>query len=819
MALSFQRGFWDGLRFGFRMVRKSPVLSGVAVFCLAAGIGLSTFMFSVTYSIVGRGLPFPEQDRILTIMRQDIRQGGDQREPLLVDDFRTVQERQTQFSHLTALTGDTVTVGLAGFPNIVTGFYTSPDLFRIMPGDALMGRTFTAEDAEAGADPVLILSYRAWVRDFASDPEIIGKECLAEGRPYTIVGVMPEGYDYPFGGAEVWMPLVPETLLEQTGWIDRVMLLGLLGPEASLDSAEAELEVIFKQIEEEKVMGDEASFRPYLQPLMDLFIDPQLSTLMWTMFAATLLVLLIACTNVSSLLSARLTSRENELAVRTALGANRKQIIFQILAESLLTAAIGTVAGLAVAAYALRRLWLQVESFRFSPPAFMEFRMDGTSLIVAVVLMILSVLLASLLPALRASRTNLGSLLNDSGRTASNLRMSRFGTVSPILQLAFSLALLVAAGRLVYALMVMTSAEFPFEAEGLLIGSIAVDSSSYPDEDQQIRFWEELQRKLEEMPDAEMVSMGFNIPSIPGMGDPIQIEGESYASEDDHPFVRFDVVTPGYFETLGIPFVRGRDFTTGDIKGNEQVAIINTVMAERFWPGEDPVGRYFLTSNRGDLSEEERRHRIIGVVPDLAMHGLFNEEEDGSGFYRAQGQGLWGDQKIFVRTANDPETLIPEVQKVIAKLDPNIAFTNAKSFIGHLEDASFYFKFFLNLFSVFGIMALLLAATGVFGIIQYVVSLRTTEIGIRLCLGASSGNIRWMILRKGLRNAVIGIAIGSFLAYGLSQVLGNAFPMLGTEYVSYAVSVLILFTVAFVANIIPALRASRLMPMRALREG
>lgn len=799
-------------------MRKSPLFSAMAVFCLAAGIGLSTFMFSITYAIVGRGLPFAQPDRIVSIMQTDAMHGAENRGPILVDDFRDIREQQTQFAHLAAVAGDTVTVGLPGNPRIVSGLYASPELFQIMPGKTQLGRVFTATDAEAGAPPVLILSHRAWITDFGRDPDIVGQECIAEGRPYTIIGVMEPNYDYPTGSTQVWMPLVAESLVAQTGWIDRVLLLGRLADGATIETATAEMSVVFQRIAEARGEDEPARFQPSIRLVLDMFLNREIRVMMWAMFGATLLVLFIACTNVSSLLSARLAARENEMAIRSALGASRRRLIFQLLAESLLAAVVGMLLGLFVAWNALELLWAQLASFRFNPPAFMEFRLDGPTMLMAIALMVLAVVLAALLPALRASRTNLSALLNDSGRTASNLRMSRLGSFSTILQLAFSLALLVAAGRLIYGLIAFSSAELPVSAEGLLVGSIAVDSSSYPTDQAQVRFWDELHRELEGIPGAASVALGFNVPGIPGMRDAIQIEGTDYASEDDYPSVRFDVVSPGYFATVGVPITQGRDFAASDVKGKASVAIINQVMAARFWPGENPVGRWFLTSDVGGLSEEERRHRVIGIVPDLAMHGLFNDEEDGAGFYRAQGQSLWGDQKIFVRTAGSPAAMIPAVQRTINTLDPNLAFSDAQAYEDHLKDSTFYFRFFLNLFSVFGVMALLLAATGVYGIIQYVVNNRTAEISIRMALGATAGNIRWLILRKGLRNASIGIVLGTVLAFGLSTVLDSAFPFLETEYVSYGVSVLILLGVALVANLVPAIRAARLDPMNSLRE-
>jgi putative ABC transport system permease protein len=535
------------------------------------------------------------------------------------------------------------------------------------------------------------------------------------------------------------------------------------------------------------------------------------------MFGATFLVLLIACSNVSSLLQARLAARSNELAIRSALGANRKRIISQVLGETFVWASVGMAIGLAGAWFALRFLWNLVSRQVFSPPSFMEFRMDPISILVAVGLMILSVLVAGFLPALRASRPNIGALLNDSTRTGSSLRLSRFSSMSSITQLAMSLALLVAAGRLIFAIIVAGTIEYPFDGKNLLVGSLSVDSQTYPEPEDQVKFWEELYRNLQTIPGASSVSIGFNMPTIFGMSDPIRIEGESYASEDEYPFVRFDVVTPGYFDTLGVQLLQGRDFEETDRRGNEPVAIVNTIMAERFWPDKSPLGKIFYVQGSSIAEDADRAHRVIGVVPDMKMDGMFNEEDDGAGFYRSQTQSLWGDQKIFVRSKLDPGALIPEIQKAVGTLDPNIALTEAKTFEQHVSDSFFFFRFFIGLFSTFGGMALVLCSAGIYGIIQFSVNQRVTEIGIRMAIGATPSNIRWMIIRKGMINAAIGLALGTGLSFLITKGMLTAFQGVQVEYYSLLAAILLLFMVALVANTLPARRAARLDAMTALR--
>ncbi len=809
--------FFQDLKFGLRLIRRSPYVTALAIFCLASGIGLSTFMFSITWAVVGRGLPFPDQERIIHIMREENPDVSDPRTLINAKDFYEIQSQQTSFEYLGAMAGDGVTVGLPGLPNRLGGAYVSHEMFQVLPARPVLGRTFSREDCQPDSKPVLILSYSAWREHFAADRNIIGLDVICEGQPYTVVGVMPEGYEYPFMH-EVWLPLIPETLLQQTAWIEFVTLFGKLRDDRSLAEAEAEFALIFKRIEEMKSLPDRHAEPPNMVPLFNRFIDKQFRILMWSMFGATFLVLLIACSNVSSILTARMVVRQNEMAIRSAMGANRARIMIQILGEALLYGLFGAMIGLLVAWKSLDFLWVYISSHRYGPPEFMKTTLDPVGVLVAIGLMLVAVLASGFLPALRSSRPNILSLLNDSQRTGSSKRLGRLSSISTTMQIAFSFALLVAAGRLIFAIITVSTMQMPFDEEGLLVGEVAIDNKSYPEYADQVRFWDELHRSLNGIPGAERVAMGFNMPGVFGMTDPIRLPGEDYASKDDYPQVRMDVITPGYFNTLGVEILNGRDFNEGDIKGKESVAIINTVFAEKFWPEENPLGKTFIMEGKGDYAgEQERIHRVVGIVPDLKMDGLVNEDDDGAGFYRPQGQALWGDQKIFLRTSGNPAALIPEVQRAITSLDPDIAFTEAKAYTGHVTDAFFFFRFFMNLFSTFGGMALLLAAAGLYGIIQYSVSQRLVEIGIRMCLGATPASIQRMVFAKGIRNTFLGIGIGFIISLGLVKVLMSAFQGIPTEYYSYLAAFTVLLTVSIIANGFPARRAARLDPMHALR--
>ncbi len=809
--------FLQDLQFGLRLVKRSPWVSALAIFCLAAGIGLTTFMFSITYAVVGRGLPFPDQERIIHVQRQDFQDFGDARTLIQVSAWDSIQEQQSSFSSFSAFAGDGVTVGLAGFPNRMNGAYVTNEFFDIMEASPILGRAFAPEDYEAAGGQVLILSHSAWKQYFASDPNVVGMECICEGQPYTIIGVMPEGYDYPFG-QEVWIPLIPEMLKAQTAWIDFVTLIGRLKDGTSLDAARAEFDLIFSRLEELERTPDMIHQPPNLEPFFNRFVGDEVRVLMWSMFGATFLVLLIACSNVSSIMTARMVVRTNELAIRSALGASRRRIITQILGETLLYGVFGAIIGLAVAHKALEYLWIWLSQHRFAPPSFMEFRLDPVSVVVAFSLLIVAVVASGILPSLRSSKPNIVSLLNDSQRTGSSKRLGRLSSVSTVMQIAFSFALLVAAGRLIAAIILMSALDYPINEKGLLVGSLAIDNESYPETEDTVQFWQKIHREVETVPGAESVGMGFNIPCVFSMSGPVRIDGEDYASEEEYPEVRFNVISPNYFNTLEVDILNGRDFNQGDIAGKENVAIINTVMAEKFWPQENPIGKVFHMQGAGNFeTDEERLHRVIGVVPDLKMAGLVNDEDDGAGFYRPQNQALWGDQKIFLRTSGNPNALIPEVQAAISLIDPNIAFSEAMAFEQHITDAFFYFRFFMNLFSTFGGMALLLASAGIYGIIQYSVSQRIVEIGIRMCLGATPGMVLKMVFWRGIRNTIIGILIGAVISVGLVQVLGAVFQGVPNEYYSYLTALGVLLLVSAIANGLPAMRASKLDPMVALR--
>jgi len=809
--------FLQDLRFGFRLIRRTPLITALAVICLASGIGLSTFMFSITYAIVGRGLPFKDQDRIIHISRRNIVELSDPNSLIRLNEYQEIARQQTSFSHFAALTDDLVTAGRPGRTHHMNAVYVTPSFFEVLPVQPLLGRTFGPEDAVPANSRVLLLSYKMWRDQYASDPQIIGSEFICEGKPFTVVGVLPPAYDFPFL-EEVWIPLLPETLKDLTGWIDFVQLVGTLDDGRSLKEARNEFALIFQRIDEREGLRQGEHSRPQLEPLFHLYVSKEIRLLLWSMFGATFLVLLISCSNISSLLTARMVVRTNELAIRSALGASRRRIMVQILTEALLYGMIGTVVGLFLAARALHYLWQFIQTRPFAPPDFMRWTLDPVSILVAVGLMFLSVLVSGFLPARRASQPNIGTLLSDTQRTGSSLRLGRLSTLSTIMQLAFSFALLVAAGRLIAAIVMLAAVDYPFDDEGLLIGNTAINNESYPEIEDEVRFWGEVHRELKKIPAVRSVAMGYDMPGVISMQDPIRIPGQLYTGKDEYPVVRVDVITPGYFETLGVELVSGRDFDEGDLRGKENVAIVNTVMAQKFWPRQNPIGKTFYMEGKGDFAnEQEKLHRIIGVAPDLKMDGLVMNDDDGAGFYRPQAQALWGDMQIILRTDLDPHSLIPAVEKVISRVDPNVAFTNAKTFGEHVSDSFFYFRFFLTLFSAFGVLALLLTAAGVYGIIQYSVSQRVVEVGIRMALGATPSRIRWMVLLQGLRNTVIGLVIGGFISTLLIQVLGLAFVGLPEEYYSFFGALAVLFLVSIIANGFPARRASHLDPMDALR--
>lgn len=805
----------ENLRFSLRLIRSRPSTALLAVSCLALGIGLFTTVFSVSWSIVGRGLPYPDADRIVVIQRLE-ELGDDRRsESIEVADMRDIRENQSSMDTLSVFAGDLVTVGRSGDPRRINGGYVTPEFFRIFRDQPFLGRFFVPEDGRPESRPAIILTHHVWRDQFGADPDIVDQTVIFEGLPYTVVGVAPPKYKYPFN-SDVYVPLIPETIQQTTGWITSGLLIGRLAEGATVDGAQDEYNTIFHRLDE-KNGNTERQFVPAkVQTFQELVAGPELIGLTGIMTVSTILVLVIACSNVANLLMARMSERTQELSIRVALGATRRMILVQVLTETLLWAVLGNVIGIVGAWFAVDLLWNIADSARFSPPSWMQFRIDGTVLVISVGATIFAALIAGLFPALRASRMEVSEMLKDQTRTASSLHMGRFTRFSAISQIAFSFALLVIAGRMIVGIVYLTSYEFPFRHEDVLVAQVGIDEKIATTDEEKAEFWKRMQSELGAIPGVEKVGMGFNLAGVFGMSGRIKFPGETYATEDDYPRSRFDIVMPGYFDALGVEILAGRDFAETDTRDTEPVAIVNTLFAERFWPGEEPIGQYISNVDHGgDL--DDKPLRVIGVVPSMNMAG-FNPEDDASGFYRSQIQAIWGDMRVYLHGDREPEAFIEPVRKQVAAINPNLPITDMKPFRAQLSDVLFFFRFFLGLFTAFGVLALFLAAVGMFGIIQFSVSQRRMEFGVRQAFGASRSSIFRLVMGRGMVQTAIGLAIGALIAYGGSRVLLAVFDGMQEEPFSYVAALGVILLSNALANFFPARQASRLSPMEALRE-
>ena len=578
------------IRHGVRMLVRRPGLSAAAVIALALGIGLTTTMFSIVYLAV-RGLPFEKSEDLVALFRNRPAQGAEFM-GVTIHDFQDWREQQTSFEDIAAYYAETVNLGgTEGRPIRYLGAYVSAHLFDLLRVQPILGRTFRPEEDHPSTPPVMILSYRAWQDRFQGDPGIIGRTVRANAEMTTIVGVMPEKFGFP-GQMDAWLPLRIDALAFRRGGGPAVegtqlQAIGRLKDGVTLEAAQTEMSGIAGRLataypESNAGIGVDARRQ------VDMFIGPQAIAMLYTMLGAVFGVLLIACANVANLLLARTVSRSREVAIRTALGASRSRTIVQLLAETLVLAIVGAGVGLVIAKIGID--FFNASLATQEMPLWFVASLEPGVIAFVVGLTVVSSLLAGTLPALRASNANMAEVMNDEARGSSSMRMGRMSKALVIGQLAVSCGLLVSAGLMIRTVINVTRFDYGFSTSNILTARLGLFEKDYPTRDAQLRFYDELTARLEGRPGIRAVALTSDLPARGGQLQPVTIDGVAYPTPQDHPLARRVVITPGYFDIVGVRPVRGRVFARTDGPDTEPVAIVNERFAELLFPGRDPLG-------------------------------------------------------------------------------------------------------------------------------------------------------------------------------------------------------------------------------------
>ena len=799
------------LRFGFRMLFKNPTLSLITILTLGIGIGLTTTIFSIVNGAILRGLPFPDADRIVAVSRSNPSQNIENMD-LSVHDFAEWREQQTVLEELGAW--DTWAVNLSaesGRPERYQGALVTANVFRILGVEAVQGRVFREGDDRPGEDQLLLLGYDVWQNQFGGSPSVIGKTVRVNGGTRTIIGVTPDGFGFP-ANHQVWAPMVVNPAAYARGQGPGIVGVGRRKSGISLEQSQAAFAVIAGRLaqaypETNKDLGAN------VVPFMRRIIGGEIWPLLYTMLGAVIGVLLIACANVANLLLARTSARMREVAVRTALGASRARIVVQMVAEVLVLSLGGAVIGIGLGYVGIALFDRAVASN--PPPFWMDFAPDGRVLLFVAAATLLSAFVAGVFPALQATGPGVSEVLKDESRGSSSLHIGKFSGVLVVAEVTLSCGLLIASGLMIKSVAQLRNVDLPFETSNILTARINLPETEYPDAASRIRFYDQLEPRLAGLPGIAGATLSDGLPASGNGTRTFEVEGKSYAQDRDYPSAREGIVTPGYFHTFDAPVRSGRVFTGQDREKDLPVAVINETFARTLFPGVDPLGRRMRMGRRDTTA---RWLTVIGVVPDMRMEGIGNNNASPAGFYIPISQSSVGNfVSIAVRTAGPPLGRVDAIRSAVTSLDPNLAIFNVLTMEGVIAQQTWFYRIFGVLFMIFGFVALFLAAVGLYGVMSFAVARRTQEMGIRLALGARPEGLVGLVMKRGMLQLALGIVLGLALAAIASAPLQIVlFEVNARDPLVFGLVVGSLALTGILASLVPARRVARVDPVVAL---
>jgi putative ABC transport system permease protein len=797
----------NDLRFAFRQLFKSPGFTLVAVVTLGLGIAASTAIFSVVDAVLLHPLPYPDSERIVTVA-QTTRSTGVSTEDASPANFIDWAAQNSVFSAMACARGWQANLSGGEQPERVRATMASSQFFLLFGAKPILGRAFGPEDARPGNAHVAVLSQALWSRRYGADRNVVGRDLILDGEKFTIIGVMPNNFS-PDNYGEIWVPSawdVPTHPLSPNEnpreFRDRSYLdaWARLKPDATLQRAQAEMSTIAQRLEKQYPNADQDTGIA-LVPLHEEMVGG-LRPMLLTLLGAVGFVLLIACANVANLLLARSASRSREMAVRTALGASRFRLIRQLLTESTLLALLGGALGILLA------LWAQPLLLSLSPSEIGEFAgigLNGQVLGFSLLASILTGALFGLAPALFASRSNPNESLRE-GERGSSLGKNSGRSALIAAEIALSLVLLVAAGLMMKSFVRLTQVNPGFNPDRLLIFNIGLASSA--DQARQASFYSEVVERLRTVPGVQSAGAVSRLPLAGGNSSrSFNIPGSSQSYSAD-----IRVSTADYFQTMGIPLLKGRNFTAHDSGGSLPVAIINEAAAANIFPGQNPIGKYL--TNFGPAMAKLQIVGVIGNVRHVALETAGRPE-----VYLPLAQAQWPSIYIALRSAvSNPLSLIPAVQSAVWSIDRNVPLANPRTMQDVLAHSVLRRKFAMLLLSIFAALATLLAAIGLYGVISYSVVQRTKEIGIRMALGGQRTDMLRMVLRQSGTLVLVGMLAGVPVALAATRLLGTMLYGVGAaDVLTYLLVIALLGIAAFFASIIPAFRATKVDPMVALR--
>jgi putative ABC transport system permease protein len=805
---------WQDLRYGLRTLVKRPAFMAIAIITLALGIGPTAAIFSLINGVLLEPLPYKDSGRLVMMWRVNP-QAGWREFPFSVPNFIDYRDRNQAFERVAAFTTQSLSLTGDAEPVVIPGSRASVDLFATVGVEPVLGRGFQPGEDQPGANPVAVISHGLWAERFGSDPNAIGKTITIEGQSHTIVGVMPAGREFP-KDAQVWAPLSLDTEQNSRGR-HFLKVIARLNPDTSIARAESQLNSVAEQLEQQYPQVNSGS-RVELVGLEEFSVS-NVETPLLVLFGAVGFLLLIACANVANLLLVRAAGRQKEIAVRTALGATRARIIRQLLTESVLLTAMGGAVGLLVAVWA-RDLLVSVSAVRIN--RIYESAFDAPVFAFTLAIVLVTGIVFGLAPAFKAGEKDLRDALKEgAGRASAGPGGRRLRSGLIVAEISLSLMLLVGAGLLIRSFVNIVSVDPGFNPKNVLTFNVVLPGSRYPQADDRLRFIEQTIDGLKAIPGVTSAASAGYVPlENERASRRFAVGGQPLPESGKEPLAVDIPVSADYFSLLGIPVRAGRAFTTGDDPEAPPVLIVNESFAQRFFPGEDVVGRQIQYYNARPSDPMPPPVEIVGVVGDVRQANLESRPEPI--MYSPQAQRRWSFMTFMARTGGDPSQIIGAVKSTIEAIDRDQPVSKVAT-LEQLAAASIsQRRGLMILLGAFSALALGLAGVGIYGVMSYSVAQRTHEIGIRMALGARGSDVIQMVVRQGFALALAGAAVGIVGALALTKLLssmlsGLLFDVGATDPVTFIAIPLLVVGVALVACAVPARRATRVDPMVALR--
>lgn len=813
---------WYDLSHAIRTLFKNPGFTAVAVLSLALGIGANSAIFSVTNALLLRPLAYKDADRLVILWSRSpgLNVPQDWFSP---GQYLDVKTQNSVFDEVSIAIGGSFNLTGQASPEHIDGARVSSSFFSLLGASAMIGRVFLPEEDEPGKPPTVILSYRFWQRNFGADSGVIGRTLTLNGNGFTVAGVMPPEFSLNkevmpavngIQNADLLVPLPMSESARANRGNEDFNIFGRLKPGITTSQAQAEMDIIADRMKQQYPANypPDGGLTISVVPLLQQVVG-DISLALRVLFGAVGFVLLIACANVANLLLSRAAVRQKEIAIRAAVGASRQRLVRQLLTESLLLAAAGGLLGVGIALLAVKALRV------FGPdniPRLNEVGIDGRVMAFTFFVAVLTGFVFGLAPALRSSRVDLNEVLKEGARSSGTGASGRGGRrtrkLLVVSEVALSLLLLIGAGLLVRSYQRIGNAYPGFNPHNVLSLRLQLPAAKYPKQESIISFFRSVGERLNKMPEVESVATTYSLPmsTVALAWEPITIDGYVPKNAQDFIISNVRIVSHDYFRTMGVPLLRGRYFDEHDTKGSQETAIVDETFADRFWPNEDPLGKRVQRANSGAW------RTVVGVISDAKQYSA--EKEPPITVYYPFEQYVARSMFLVIRTTTNPAQMTTAITKEIQGLDPEMPVFDVYTMDQRLFDSLARRRFSMLLLGVFAVIASILAAIGIYGVMAYSVNERTHEIGIRLALGAQPGGVLKLVIRQALVLTSLGVAIGLTGAVSMTRIMSSLLYGVGaTDALTFVATPLLLGSIALVASYIPARRAARVDPMVALK--